>query len=328
MHFGLGPIGAAVVKQIAGRPGFRAVGGIDTDPGKAGRDLGEVAGLGRRIGVKVMSDAVSALKAVKPDVVVLCTGSLLKNVMPQIETILEARVPIVSTSEELAYPEYRHRGQARRIHAWAAKARVAVLGTGVNPGYVMDALPLALTAVCERVDHVTVSRVQDARERRLPLQQKVGAGLTTAQFRKKVSEGTLGHVGLTESMAMIAGGLGWRLDRVTNNVKPKIAAETVSSEFLAVDPGYVCGIVQEGVGYQKDKPVIRLHLEIYLGAPEAYDAIEIEGSPKLSMKIAGGINGDIGTASLVVNSIPNVLAAPPGLHTMRDMPLPSFFSGA
>jgi 2,4-diaminopentanoate dehydrogenase len=327
MHFGLGPIGAAIVKQVVARPGFKIVGGIDVDPAKAGRDLGDVVGLSRRLGVKVSADAKKALKAAKPDVVILCTSSSMKAVLPQIETILKAKVPIVSTTEELSYPGYTHIRPARQIHAWAKAAKVAVLGTGVNPGFAMDALPIALTSVCERVERVTVQRIQDARIRRLPFQQKIGAGLTTEQFEKKVRDGSVRHVGLTESIAMIADALGWTLDRITDDIQPKLAAVTISSEFLAVDAGYVCGIVQDGVGYKKGEPAIRLHLEAYLGAPESYDAIEIEGSPRISQKISGGIHGDIATASIVVNSIPKVLAAPAGLHTMRSLPLPSFFPG-
>ena len=191
----------------------------------------------------------------------------------------------------------------------------------------MDALPIALTAVCERVDRISVTRIQDARLRRLPFQQKVGAGLTTEQFEKQVTEGTVRHVGLTESIAMIADSLGWTLDRISDDIQPKLATVTISSEFLAVDPGYVCGILQEGIGYRKGEPAIRLRFEAYLGAPETFDAIEIDGSPRLSVKIPGGIHGDVATASLIVNSIPRVLEAKPGLHTMRDMPLPSFFPG-
>jgi hypothetical protein len=327
MHFGLGPIGAAVVKQVAERPGFKIVGGIDIDPAKIGRDVGEVAGLPRRLGVNVSSDAAKALKSAKPDIVMLCTGSSIKKVLPQIETILKTKTPIVTTTEELSYPGYTHIRQARRINAWAKKARVAVLGTGVNPGFAMDALPIALTAVCERVDRVTVNRIQDARSRRLTFQQKIGAGLTTEQFQKQVAEGTVRHVGFTESVAMIADALGWTLDRITDDIQAKVASVTIASEFLAVDPGYVCGIVQDGVGYRKGEPVIRLHMEAYLGAPESYDSIDIEGSPRLSMKLAGGIHGDVATASIVVNSIKHVLRASPGLHTMRDLPLPSFFAG-
>jgi 2,4-diaminopentanoate dehydrogenase len=327
LHVGLGPIGVAIVKQVASRPGFKIVGGVDIDVAKAGRDLGDVVGLTKRLGVKVSGDMAKTLKAAKPDVVVLCTSSSIKKVMPQIEAILKAKKPIVSTTEELSYPGYTHIRQARQIHNWAKKAKVAVLGTGVNPGFAMDALPIALTAVCERVDRVVVRRVQDARIRRLPFQQKIGAGLTTEQFQKKVDDGSVRHVGLTESIAMIADSLGWTIDRITDEIEPKLAAVTISSEFLAVDPGYVCGIIQDGVGYRKGEPVIRLHMEAYLGAPESYDSVEIEGSPKLSMKLAGGIHGDVATASIVVNSIPKVIGAAPGLHTMRDLPLPSFFPG-
>jgi len=327
MHFGLGPIGAAIVKQVASRPGFKIVGAIDIDAAKVGRDLGDVIGLSKRLGVKVSADAAKSLKAAKPDIVVLCTSSSIKTVLPQIETILNAKVPIVSTTEELSYPGYTHIRQARLIHAMAKKSKVAVLGTGVNPGFSMDALPIALSAVCERVDRVVVQRVQDARIRRLPFQQKIGAGLTTEQFQKKVDDGSVRHVGLTESIAMIADAMGWTLDRITDEIQPKLATVTISSEYLAVDPGYVAGIIQDGIGYRKNEPVIKLHMEAYLGSPETFDSVDIEGSPNLSMKIAGGIHGDVATASITVNSIPKVLQASPGLHTMRDLPLPSFFSG-
>ena len=327
MHFGLSPIGAAVAKQVAARPGFKIVGAIDIDPAKVGRDVGDVVGLPRRVGAKVSGDAAKALRSAKPDVVILCTSSSIKKVMPQIETILNSKTAIVSTTEELSYPGYTHIRQAKQIHELAKKKKVAVLGTGVNPGFAMDALPIALTAVCERVDRVVVNRVQDARIRRLPFQQKIGAGLTTEQFQKKVDDGSVRHVGLTESIAMIADALGWTLDRITDEIQPKLASVTISSEFLAVDPGYVCGIVQDGAGYRKKEPVIKLHMEAYLGSPETYDSVEIEGSPNLSMRIAGGIHGDVATASIVVNSIPKVLSASPGLHTMRDLSLPSFFPG-
>jgi 4-hydroxy-tetrahydrodipicolinate reductase len=327
LHFGLGPIGAAVVRQVAARPGFRIVGAVDIDPAKVGRDLGEVAGVGRPLKVKVMPDARKAIKTSKPDVVVLCTSSSLARVMPQIETILKARVPIVSTTEELAYPVGRNIRHARRIHQLARKAKAGVVATGVNPGFVMDALPIALTGVCERVDAIRVDRIQDARVRRLPFQQKIGAGLTREQFQERVDSGSVRHVGLAESITMVADALGWKLDRVTDEIQPKIAAETVKSEFLTVSPGYVCGIIQDGVGYRDGRAVVTLHMEAYLGAPESYDAVRIEGSPAITSTVAGGVHGDVATASIVVNSIPKVLSAPPGLHTMRSLPLPSFFGG-
>src|SRR6187399_2521248 len=199
LHYGLGPIGAAVVKQVADRRGFKIVGAVDIDPAKAGRDLGQVAGVGRALRVKVSDDAKKTIKATKPDVVVLCTLSSLKKVLPQMAEILKLKIPIVSTTEELAYPTGGNIKYARAIHAMAKKAKVAVLGTGVNPGFTMDALPIALTAACARVDRIDVQRVQDARIRRQPFQQKIGAGLTEAAFRREVAQGQVRHIGFTES---------------------------------------------------------------------------------------------------------------------------------
>jgi hypothetical protein len=321
---GLGPIGAAVARQLVERKRFQIVGAVDVDPLKVGKDAGDVMELGRRLRVKVTDSIGKTLKATRPDVAVLCTSSSLKRVMPQFEEVLKHRVPIVTTTEEAAYAAPSNRALAKRLDEAARKAKVAVLGTGVNPGFVMDALPIALTAVCERVDRVEVHRVQDARVRRLPFQQKIGAGLTQEQFKRGVDHGTLRHVGFTESIHMIAAALGWKLERVTDDIKPKMADQPVASELLAVDPGYVCGIVQDGVGYVKGEPRIRLHLEAYLGAPESYDSVLIEGSPRIHSKITGGVHGDIATASMAVNSIPAVMQAAPGFRTMREMRLPSY----
>jgi len=326
MQVGLGPIGAAVTRQLAARKAFRIVAAVDIDPNKIGRDMGDVTELGRSLRVKVSGDLRKAAKASKPDVAVLCTSSSLERVMPQIEQLLKLRLPVVSTTEELAYPAARNRRLAKKLDAMARKAKVAVLGTGVNPGFTMDALPIALTAVCEQVNRIEVRRVQDARIRRLPFQQKIGAGLTREQFEQQVAAGSVRHVGFPESIQMIGDAMGWRLTRITDEVRPWIAEEEVFSELLAVDPGYVAGLSQEGVGYVGDEAKILLQLDAYLGAPESFDSVLIDGSPRIYSKVQGGIHGDIATASMTVNSIPHVIAAAPGLRTMRDMPLPSFFA--
>jgi hypothetical protein len=310
MHVGLGPIGAAIARQLASRKGFRIVAAVDIDPIKVGRDVGGIAELGGPIRVKITNDVRKAAKAAKPDVAVLCTSSSLKSVMPQLEALLKLRLPVVSTTEELAYPAPRNRRLAMQLDAMARKAKVAVLGTGVNPGFAMDALPIALTSVCEQVNRIEVRRVQDARIRRLPFQQKIGAGLTREQFQQQVKTGAVRHVGFTESIQMIGDAMGWKLTRITDDVRP----------------WYVAGISQEGIGFVGDEPRIRLQLDAYLGAPESFDSVLIDGSPRLYSKVQGGIHGDIATASMTVNAIPHVLTAAPGLRTMRDMPLPSFFA--
>ena len=327
LMYGLGPIGAAVARQVASRKGFQIVGAVDIDRNKIGLDLGEVIGLDKKLKIRVTNDAAGAIKSGKPDVAVLCTSSSLKSCMPQIEGVLKKKVAIVSTTEELSYPVGKNRALAKKIDALAKKAKVAVVGTGVNPGFAMDALPITLTGICERVDSIRVDRIQDARTRRLPFQQKIGAGLNKEQFAQKVKDGSVRHVGLAESVTMIADAFGWKLDKVTDDIQPKIADAGVESELLAVDPGYVSGIIQDGVGYVKGKAVITLHMEAYLGAPESYDAVTVEGSPRITQKIAGGLHGDVATASITVNSIPKILRVSPGLRTMADMPIPSWFGG-
>jgi 4-hydroxy-tetrahydrodipicolinate reductase len=324
---GLGPIGAAIGRQIVERRGFQLVGAADIDPSKVGEDLGDVIGAGRRLRVKVGDSIGTTIRATKPDAAVLCTSSQLKAVIPQFEEVLKYKVPIVTTTEEAAYPASYNRRLAKRLDEAARKAKVAVLGTGVNPGFTMDTLPIMLSAVCERVDRVEVWRVQDARVRRLPFQQKIGAGLTREQFQKKVEDGTVRHVGFTESIQMIADAMGWRLDRVVDDVAPQIAETAVASELLAVDPGDVCGVIQTGSGYVDGDERIRLRLEAYLGAPQSYESVLIEGSPRIYSRIEGGVHGDIATASMAVNSIPAVITAEPGFRTMRDVRLPSFFPG-
>jgi hypothetical protein len=327
LHIGLGPIGAGVVRQVAARKGFKIVGAVDIDPAKIGQDLGDVCGVGRKLRVKIAADIAKTIRATKPDVAVLCTSSSLKRVVPEFEAVLKLKVPIVSTTEELAYPVRGNAASARKIDALAKRARVAVLGTGVNPGFTMDALPIALTGVCESVTAIEVARVQDASIRRLPFQQKIGAGLTREEFLQKVHDGSVRHVGLAESIAMIADAMGWKLDKVTDEIQPKICERETSSQFLTVKPGQVSGIVQDGIGYRKGEAIIKLHMEAYLGAPESFDAVRISGNPPLAMMIAGGVHGDVATAAITVNSIPKVLQAAPGLRTMRDMALPSYFGG-
>ena len=324
---GLGPIGASVARQIAVRKGFQLVGAVDIDPSKVGQDAATVLGLDTPSRVRVTSDIGKTIKSVKPHIAVLCTSSSLKSVVGQFEEVLRHRVPIVTTTEEAAYPSQANRRVAARLDAAARKAKVAVLGTGVNPGFTMDALPIALTAVCERVDSIEVLRVQDARVRRLPFQQKIGAGLTKEQFEYRVAARTVRHVGFTESIQMIADAMGWKLDRVTDEIEPKMAGADVASDLLSVRAGQVCGLIQRGTGYVSGQPRIRLRLEAYLGAPESYESVLIEGTPRIHSRIDGGVHGDIATASMAVNSIPAVLTAQPGFRTMRDMRLPSFHGG-
>jgi 4-hydroxy-tetrahydrodipicolinate reductase len=300
------------------------VGAIDVDPQKVGRDLGELLG-GAALGVVVSGNAAATLSAARPEVVLHATSSALGKVAPQLVTIAEAGAHVVSTCEELAYPWTAQPQLAAEIDMIARRAGVTLLGTGINPGYAMDALPLTLTAPCAAVRAIRVLRVVDAGKRRGPLQRKVGAGLTAEQFAEGVRAGTIRHVGLAESLHMLATSLGWRLDSGDDMIEPVIAEQPIATEFVAVQPGQVAGVRQVASGTIAGREVLRLELRMYVGAPDPRDTVEIDGDPPVHTTIAGGLHGDIATAAIAVNAIPSAIRAAPGLASMAEVPLVHFW---
>lgn len=319
VQYGLGPIGCMVARLASSRQGIALVGGLDINPDLVGRDLGEVIGLPTKLGCQVSDDAPRLLAEAKPDVVLHCTSSSLRQVAPQIEAAIQAGSHVISTTEELSFPWVRHPDLAAKLDGLAKARGVAVLGTGINPGFMMDTLPISVTAICQEVHSVHVKRVVDAGERRLPLQKKVGAGLTRAEFQKLVESGRVRHVGLEESARMIAKALGWQLDGYTETIEPVIADRPLRSPFLEVQPGQVAGVHQFGVGTSRGRTVVTLDLYMHLGAGGSRDIISIEGKPSLTVTTEG-VHGDLATAAIVVNAIPRVVAAAPGLLTMLDLP--------
>ncbi len=318
IHFGLGPIGCGIVRVVASRPDYQIVGAIDIDPAKAGKDLGEIVGLDHKLGVKVSADAAKVLKT-KAEVVVHCTGSYLAKVEPQLSAIMRAKHNIVSTCEELAEP-WSHGAVAKRIDAIAKKSKVAVLGTGINPGFMMDTLPLTLTSICQQVNGVRVSRIVDAAGRREPLQRKIGTGLAVEEFRQKAAAKEIRHVGLAESVSMIARTLEWKLDKVEEMIEPVVAKDLVRTEFFKVQSGRVTGVHQIGVGIKGGERVIELDLQMSVDAGENLDECWIDGTPEIH-SVIHGVHGDLSTAAIAANAIKRVAAAEPGLQTMADLPL-------
>src|SRR5271170_2390998 len=302
------------------------VGAVDKDPAKAGRDLGEVVGAkDAPWGVTVSAAAVSVLA--KPvDVVVHTTSSYLPNVMDELLECLSAGCCVISTCEELAYPFRKHPELSAKLDAAAKEEGVALVGTGVNPGFVMDKLVLVLSAATQRVDFARAVRIVDASKRRLPLQKKIGAGMTPEEFRQQVDAGVIKHHGLPESVAMVADGLGIDVDEITETIEPVIAEVSLRTEFLEVAAGQVAGVHQIARGTSSGKDKVYMELKMYVGAKNPADTIELEGEPRLTLTIPGGTHGDIATAAVVVNAIPIILAAPAGLRTSRDLPL-TFLAG-
>jgi len=325
VQFGLGPIGQACVKVLAQKSGVELAGGIDIDVNKIGKDLGEVCGLKNPLGVVVRGDVDAALAEWRPQVVVHTTLSFLDRIEDQLTTIIRGGAHVVSSTEELFYPYQRNAEFCQRIDALAAQQGVAVVGTGVNPGFSMDILPLCLTGVCTEVEKITATRVVDASRRRLPLQKKIGAGISRKEFRERVASGTFGHIGLRESALAVMSALRWPADEIKESLKPMIAEKRVKTPFLTVETGQITGIHQIMRVKSGDKERLKLELQMYVGAKKPHDSVEIAGNPPLSMRIDGGIFGDTATIGALVNAIPKIISARPGLRTMLDLPVPYAF---
>lgn len=328
VQVGLGPIGRRVVEYILQREGVEVVAGVDPATDKAGRDLFDVCGLGKTCGIPVVSDLTAAMKTASPDVAVLTTASSLIKAAPQVQEIVAYGIPVVSTCEELAYPWRLQPELSKEIDDAAKANQVCVLGTGVNPGFVMDLLPLAMTGICQNVESVTVSRIQDASIRRIPFQQKIGAGLTVQQFRAKQQAGTIRHVGLVESMHMTAAAIGWELDRTEDILTPVVADHELTTGYVPIRAGMAAGVQQIGRGYVGGRQVITLVFRAAVGESAPADTVEIQGNPSVKSVIPGGINGDVATCAIVVNAIKSVVNGPAGLRTMVDISPVSFFQNA
>ncbi|MFZ0211944.1 MAG: hypothetical protein WBE20_03575 [Candidatus Acidiferrales bacterium] len=328
VQYGVGPIGASIVRLMRQKNALEIAGAIDSDPAKAGRDLGEVIGAADAPwGIAVSADAAGVLRG-QVDVVIHCTSSYLKDVMGQLLACVEAGCCVVSTCEELAYPFRKHPELSRKLDEAAKEEGVALVGTGVNPGFVMDKMALTLAAVAQRVDSVRVTRIVDASKRRLPLQKKIGAGMTPEEFREKVAAGIIKHHGLPESVAMVADGMGFAIDQITETIEPVIAEEAVKTPFLEVAAGQVAGVHQIARGSGEGGEKIFMELKMYVGAKDPADTVTLSGEPNISLIIPGGTHGDIATAAVAVNAIPEILAAPAGLRTTRELPLSYFAPNA
>jgi 4-hydroxy-tetrahydrodipicolinate reductase len=311
---GLGEIGRAVARAALARPDLRLAAAVD--PALAGRRLGDLLG-GGAPDLIVAADATAAWSAAPGGVVLHATGSSLEAVLPQIEESVRAGLSVISTCEELAYPWLRHQERAEALDALAEERNVAVLGTGVNPGFVLDRLPAMLSQVAGHVRHVRALRVVDVTRRRLALRRKVGAGMTEEAFEAAVDLGEVGHVGLAESAALAARGCGIDIEEV--EVDEEIAPLIAEEDGLGVKRGQVAGVHQEARLFVGDREVVRLELTIALGAQDPRDEVEIDAEPPLRLVIPGGVAGDEATANAVVNAA-HAVAELRGLVTVLDLP--------
>ncbi|MBM3266816.1 MAG: dihydrodipicolinate reductase [Candidatus Sericytochromatia bacterium] len=315
--FGLGAIGIEVARAARARTGLRVVGAVDVDPAKVGRDLGEVCGEAPW-GVPVRADLGDLAGA---RVAVHTTGSFLPDVAPQLLALLERGLRVVSSAEELAFPGLRHPDLAARLDRAARDAGTALVGVGVNPGFAMDALPLVLTTCCRSVRQVRVRRVVDTSRRRLNLQKKTGAGMTPAEFAAEMEGGRMGHIGLAESAALLACGLGFAVTGIEDELAPIVTDYRRQSEFLTVEAGLVVGLHQFARAKAGPDTAVELELIMALGGVADEDSVQVTGDPDLALAIPGGLPGDVATVATLLNTVPRIVGAT-GLCTVLDLPLP------
>jgi 4-hydroxy-tetrahydrodipicolinate reductase len=321
-QFGLGPIGIESVKLALEKSWIDVVGGVDIDPAKVGKTIGDVTG--KSSSAKIYKSFDELWEVAKPQVVLHTAGSKADISIQQIKPMAERGVSVVSSCEELLVPKFRAPKLADELDAICKKSGSRVLGTGVNPGFVMDLLPICMTGVSRTVEHIYCERVVNASTRREPLQRKIGSGMDPDEMRRLFAQGKAGHAGFLESLALLGHAMGWTFTDSYELFEPMIAPYDITTKFFTVKKGQCCGIHQTVIAKTGDTHRVHMDLKMYLDAKDPHDAIKITGDPPLEVRINGGVAGDSATVASLVNAIPRVLKAPAGVLLMTDVAVPAW----
>lgn len=332
LQWGLGAMGGGMARLMLEKPGLKIVAAVDGRPDFLGKDLGEVLGAGKTLGVTVTNRPEDVLNKESVDIVVLATTSWTKQQMPDLRKIITSGINCISIAEEMSDPEAQSPELAKEIDDLAKKHGVSVLGTGVNPGFVLDLLVVTLTGGCHSVERIEASRVNDLSPYGPTVMRTQGVGTTPEAFKAGVADGSIvGHVGFPESIHMISAALGLGVDRIEQSREPIVSKVYRETPHVKVQPGMVAGCAHIGVGYRGDKEVIRLihpqQIHPHLENQDTGDYIHIYGKPEVHMAIKPEIAGGIATMGITVNMIPHVVAATPGLKRMIDLPAPAALMG-
>ncbi len=325
---GTGQMGSGIARLVFSKPGLALVGVYARRRERAGVDAGHIVGLGHDIGLPVSADLAALLDEARPDVAIQATSSRVDDARDEIETLLGRGVRVITIAEQMAFPAAQSPAEAARMDRLAVANQTALVGTGVNPGFVLDLLIVALTGLCSEVVSISATRVNDLSSYGPSVLKSQGVGLGEAQFREGVKDGTItGHYGFAESIHMIANALGWEIDDIRESREPIVSRVRRETRFVVVEPGQVAGCLHGAVGRRGKVPVITLdhpqQIQPQLENVATGDRIEIVGTPAVRLSGCPEIPGGPATIALAVNMIPRVLNAPPGLHSMVDLPVPS-----
>lgn len=327
IQYGTGFIGQKAI-QLMTRKGFEVVGAIDIKGDHVGKDIGEMAGLGKNLGIKVSDDPAAVLKNVKADIVSLATVTKMEPLWPQLKSCLEAGFNVASISEELAYPWLRYPELSKEVDKVARDKNVTVVASGVNPGLVMDLIPLTVASACWKVEKIKVSRVVDFGVYS-PTRGTRRFGVSPEDFRNGVLAKEIPlHTGLYECLTMVSEKMGWKLDTITESWESMVSRSVRKTPWYTVEPGTTCGFRQTAIGLINGETKVLLdiycvvHPNLEEDGVQVGDTTIIEGEPGITVKTAGGPSqrGDLVTTARLVNIIPAVVKARPGLLSVIDLP--------
>lgn len=321
LHVGLGPLGRRILSDQAARGPGTLTAVVDIDPDLAGRRLAELVP-GAPPALHVLGDLEELEDWEALDAAIVTTSSDLARCAPTLRALLERGISTVSTCEELLWPWLRHPDLANELDRLARASGAALLGTGVNPGFLMDALPVFLGAAALEVRAVHCWRIQDATSRRVPFQRKIGAGLDEAAFAARIADGSLRHVGLGESLHFVAASLGYRLERWEESIEPVLATRELDCALGRIPPGRAAGVRQIARGWIRGEERFVLEFQAAIGQDDPHDRVLLDSDPPLDLVLRGGVHGDLATSAVVLNCLGPLLDASPGLHTMATIRMP------
>lgn len=324
IQIGLGAMGQRISKLLIERENIDLIGVVDINPELLNQKLSEILDIPIESEIRIESNISLLFEKKQVDVVIILTSSSLRKVAPIIMEAIKAGSNVISICEELSYPFEQFPNLSNEIDELAKSNNVSVVGTGINPGYLMDLLPIVLTAPCQTVQKISITRMMNSAKRRLPFQEKIGTGLSVEEFRQKIDEKEItGHVGLIQSIQMIMSALGMTGEEVIEFPPEAVIAEKeITSSYCTTPTGFVCGLRSKAVARQHGVDLIVLDFIAYAGEHEEFDSVHIEGTQQITQKIVGGVHGDLGTVAMAVNLVPKICSANPGLLTMKDIPVP------
>ena len=333
--WGLGAMGSGMADMLLEKQGVEIVGVCDIHPQRVGQELHEVLGRSRNHHPQVFisPDVDEILSKTTADIALLATDSFTAKALPKILKLVQNGLNVISTAEEMAYPQAQNPALAQQIDEEAQKNGVSVLGTGINPGLIMDLMVVMLTGACRDVSKVEAERINSLSPFGPAVMEEQGVGTHPEEFLTGVQNGEIaGHVGFPESVGMIAQGIGWKLDGPVKQTQQAIITSVPrTTPYISIKPGDVAGCDQRGRATMAGKECLSMihpqQIEPQEEGVETGDYIRITGTPNISMAIQPEIPGGIGTIAMCVNMIPQVINASPGLKTMLDLPVPRAVMG-